>query len=933
MLVAVAPQQRVASPSVCRRVEPEAADAEDHAAEEPARGGLVTSPLLESFPFAGSDPRCEKSPASDGFAADASSSDEGERRLRALLDERKAEQERVRRLGGLASQLEVLEAQARRRAVRSSDAAGVLLASTDAANARLAKVREASAEVEASRASAAASGRARATTASEPVIVRGGSLVRAIASATAGSGGFGVGRRGHSARTRMEAAEPSSSSTSLPQLQASPTSAAASPSTTAGGGSTSSGAAGAAGASGSGGEPPRASVSICALPATVEVAPALASPSGARSPIGAGADRNAKRRRSVMPRGVDPIEEERREYFREAIRTEIITRAGGARAAFKSLDVNGSDKVSFQELVDGMEALGVDWRRITSFRSDRELMSLFDRDRDGVISLPELLPDAVGTRLSTPDFCRRYNQRVEFRRVPLWQPSSPEGELEALLATSEMEHTQLRHSRDRGAMSRHSSKHEIDVVAASAGALLRHSSKHDVDIAMSSSGLDPTKLPPVSVDMRSVPSAARNVSTSLLSCSRRPSASSAKPTAPMSAVKLAPVQSASSLLSSSRVQSLQSPTSCGMPLSTSLSLQSATSCGMPLSPSLSPNSTFGNSRSTKPKKDCRRFWTDSCVDKLGEPEEPVSTSIRRCDSISDVYCLKGQVMESVHKGMDIRYGYKKSDPDKHGVVVKVRNKALSFRQKSDEDAWRASSEFLLEASKYPGIARVLEVLEDDVAYYVVMEKVHGLDLHDTLSAEGNMSMQQIKDVLRQLLGGLAELHERGYVHNDLKLENVMIERTKKRRPTGTRRRANSVPGVVKLIDFDTVKEVKMQSGPSREVVGTDQYIAPEAYKGYYSPASDVFAAGVISYKLLTGSFPFDDNIFVLDKTRSNTVGSEYMESVAERLFAFNIDWSHAVFQAEPGAQLLLSKMLARNPLKRPSVKDIMKDAWLDLPNA
>eukprot|EP00928_Gymnodinium_smaydae_P021835 TRINITY_DN18548_c0_g2_i2.p1 TRINITY_DN18548_c0_g2~~TRINITY_DN18548_c0_g2_i2.p1 ORF type:complete len:627 (-),score=129.24 TRINITY_DN18548_c0_g2_i2:80-1960(-) len=442
MLVAVAPQQRVASPSVCRRVEPEAADAEDHAAEEPARGGLVTSPLLESFPFAGSDPRCEKSPASDGFAADASSSDEGERRLRALLDERKAEQERVRRLGGLASQLEVLEAQARRRAVRSSDAAGVLLASTDAANARLAKVREASAEVEASRASAAASGRARATTASEPVIVRGGSLVRAIASATAGSGGFGVGRRGHSARTRMEAAEPSSSSTSLPQLQASPTSAAASPSTTAGGGSTSSGAAGAAGASGSGGEPPRASVSICALPATVEVAPALASPSGARSPIGAGADRNAKRRRSVMPRGVDPIEEERREYFREAIRTEIITRAGGARAAFKSLDVNGSDKVSFQELVDGMEALGVDWRRITSFRSDRELMSLFDRDRDGVISLPELLPDAVGTRLSTPDFCRRYNQRVEFRRVPLWQPSSPEGELEALLATSEMEHTQ-----------------------------------------------------------------------------------------------------------------------------------------------------------------------------------------------------------------------------------------------------------------------------------------------------------------------------------------------------------------------------------------------------------------------------------------------------------------------------------------------------------
>lgn len=43
------------------------------------------------------------------------------------------------------------------------------------------------------------------------------------------------------------------------------------------------------------------------------------------------------------------------------------------------------------------------------------------------------------------------------------------------------------------------------------------------------------------------------------------------------------------------------------------------------------------------------------------------------------------------------------------------------------------------------------------------------------------------------------------------------------------------------------------SGPKgRHVLGTDQYIAPEAYEGKYSPASDIFAVGVIAYKMLTG---------------------------------------------------------------------------------
>ena len=45
-------------------------------------------------------------------------------------------------------------------------------------------------------------------------------------------------------------------------------------------------------------------------------------------------------------------------------------------------------------------------------------------------------------------------------------------------------------------------------------------------------------------------------------------------------------------------------------------------------------------------------------------------------------------------------------------------------------------------------------------------------------------------------------------------------------------------------------------------MGTDQYISPAAYEGYYCPASDVFAAGVLFYKLATGKFPFAPEIKV-----------------------------------------------------------------------
>lgn len=292
------------------------------------------------------------------------------------------------------------------------------------------------------------------------------------------------------------------------------------------------------------------------------------------------------------------------------------------------------------------------------------------------------------------------------------------------------------------------------------------------------------------------------------------------------------------------------------------------------------------------------------------------------------YDIGKEVMPSCHKGMQVMHA--KSRTTGHQVVVKIRWKKDSFRSRTEELEWRSNCEYMLNLPECANIARLFEVLEDEKAYCVIMEKVKGKDLFESISGQDLLPMTEVREIVAQILAGLAELHGRGRIHKDLKLENVMLERT----PSSAKRPSLSLGAndtspkspCVKLIDFDTLEEFATPKR-TKDVLGTDQYIAMEAYDGKYSPASDIFAAGVIAFRLCAGKFPFRPDMFD-DKPGENWVGSPKMQEIRNKLKTFNIKWSYKAFESEPAACDLVRSMLAVAEHDRPTAEQALKHVWL-----
>ena len=189
-------------------------------------------------------------------------------------------------------------------------------------------------------------------------------------------------------------------------------------------------------------------------------------------------------------------------------------------------------------------------------------------------------------------------------------------------------------------------------------------------------------------------------------------------------------------------------------------------------------------------------------------------------------------MSGVYRGLDLRLD--------RPVALKIMDSRyagdIQFLTRFQREA-RAVAKL-----KDPGLVAVYDQGIDGAHPFLVMELVEGGTLRELLVERGPMPPHAVSAVLGPVLGGLAVAHHAGLVHRDVKPENVLI----------------SDDGEVKIADFGLVRAIAEAKITSTSVIlGTAAYLSPEQVStGDAGPASDVYAVGILTYELLTGTTPF-----------------------------------------------------------------------------
>ncbi|WP_062073522.1 Stk1 family PASTA domain-containing Ser/Thr kinase [Demequina sediminicola] len=143
---------------------------------------------------------------------------------------------------------------------------------------------------------------------------------------------------------------------------------------------------------------------------------------------------------------------------------------------------------------------------------------------------------------------------------------------------------------------------------------------------------------------------------------------------------------------------------------------------------------------------------------------------------------------------------------------------------------------------HSGMVRVYDQGVDGNISYLTMEYVRGENLRQLLNREGTLSVGDALDITDKVLAALSVAHAQGLVHRDLKPENVLIDSE----------------GEPKLTDFGLARAVtEVTSTTTGTLLGTVAYLAPELVThGTADTRTDVYAAGILLYELLTGTQPF-----------------------------------------------------------------------------
>ncbi|XP_061785413.1 hormonally up-regulated neu tumor-associated kinase homolog isoform X1 [Nerophis lumbriciformis] len=248
-----------------------------------------------------------------------------------------------------------------------------------------------------------------------------------------------------------------------------------------------------------------------------------------------------------------------------------------------------------------------------------------------------------------------------------------------------------------------------------------------------------------------------------------------------------------------------------------------------------------------------------------------------------------KVMEGLHLGTGEKVAMK--------VIDKKKARLDSYVQKNMK-----REPHIHQMIRHPHIVVLLETLETENSFYMVMELCAGGDLMDHICERKRLQEREVRRYARQILSAVEHLHKHGIVHRDLKIENFLLDD-----------RYN-----IKIVDFGLSNTLKAESLPPELLTtqcGSPAYAAPEllAHRKY-GPKVDVWSIGVSMFAMLTGTLPFTVEPFNIKHLHQKMI---------------NGDIGSIPSDVSKGAVTFVMYLLEPDPEKRPSVRAAMQRRWIN----
>jgi serine/threonine protein kinase len=241
-------------------------------------------------------------------------------------------------------------------------------------------------------------------------------------------------------------------------------------------------------------------------------------------------------------------------------------------------------------------------------------------------------------------------------------------------------------------------------------------------------------------------------------------------------------------------------------------------------------------------------------------------------------------MGTVHSATEVATGRRVAIKLPHPALADNPNVSRRFRAEA-----RAGAQL-----DHPNTIRVVDFGGEDGELFLVMDYVAGVALDQLVIDQGPLDTHGAVEVVRQLLAALDHAHAWGILHADVKTANLLVESTA------------DAPLHARLIDFGLARFAgESTHDGDRMLSGTPDYLAPELIEGGVPTiASDVYAAGVVLYELLTGFTPFGGG-------SSDEVMQRHVEAMVLPPSLRSPEQEIA-----PAIEAVVMRALERNPLDR-----------------